>query len=300
MILEALHPGSLQHLSKTQRKILRYITEHYEEAIFCTAASLSKQAEVSEASVVRLAQALGFDGYPAMQKALREDLHNRLSTVTRLEKSLQNVQHNGNLLSKVMQQDMENLSLTLQDIPYDTFQQAVTGMQEVQRIFVIGLRGSHAPALTLALYLRYLNKDAHLLSPGFGDVWNHIYDIRPDDLIIGISFPRYSRLTVEVIKYAHEQGAHVGVITDSLLSPLSRYAQWVLTARSRLDSFIESFTASMSIVNALLTALSVQTPEETRRILQDREALWKKKGIYLEDLPRRKASELFADDRDQG
>lgn len=300
MLLETLRQGSLQQLSKTQRKILRHIVEHYEEAIFHTAASLSKEVQVSEASVVRLAQALGFDGYPAMQKALREDLQDRLSTVTRLEKSLQQVQHDGNLLSKVMQQDMENLSLTLQDNSYDTFQRAVMGLQEVRRIFVIGLRGSHAPALTLALYLRYLNKDAHLLSPGFGDVWNHVYDVHPDDLVIGISFPRYSRLTVEVVKHAHEQGAHVGVITDSLLSPLASHAEWVLTARSRLDSFIESFTAAMSIVNALITALSVQTPERTRKILQDRETLWRKKGIYFEEHHQHKVSEPFADDRDQG
>lgn len=272
-----------KHLSGAQRKVARYIVEHYEEAIFHTARDLSGKVGVSEATVIRLAQRLGYNGYPAMQKAVREDMQNRLSTVARLVKSIQNAQPDDSILSKVMQQEIQNLTLTLSEISLDAFEQAVRSILEARRIFVIGLRGAHAPALILGLYLRYLKMNAHLVTPGFGDVWNSIHDVGDDDLVIGISFSRYSRVTVEAVEFARERGARVGAITDSYLSPLAAHADWVLTARSHLDSFIESFTAAMGIVNGLLTALSVKNPEETVKVLKDREALWKSREIYLSD-----------------
>ncbi len=283
MLLTVLQGERLSLLSHAQRKLARYIVDHYEEAIFHTARDLSEKVGVSEATVVRLAQRLGYSGYPAMQKAIREDMHNRLSTVTRLEKSIRNARPDDSIPAKVMQQEIQNLTLTLSDISLDAFDQAVDSLLKARRIFVIGLRGAHAPAITLDLYLRYLNRNSHLVTPGFGDVWDSIHDVGADDLVIGISFLRYSRETVEAVEFAHGQGAHVGVITDSVVSPLAACADWVLTARCRLDSFIESFTAAMGIVNALLTAVSVQDPEETVKILKEREALWKSREIYLSD-----------------
>jgi DNA-binding MurR/RpiR family transcriptional regulator len=281
MAFESIPFDKNTHLTAAQKKVMNYILEHYEEAIFLTASKLSRKAGVSEATVVRLAQVLGYYGYPGMQEALRENLQNRLSTVTRMEKTVKHVRGDGDVLMKIMQEDIHNLSQTLQDISVETFQQAVSEIQKARRIFVAGLRGAHAPALVLALYLRFLKKDTRLLAPGIGDVWNNIHGIDPEDLVIGISFPRYTRLTVEILEYASRQGARVGAITDSPLSPLAEYADWVLPVHSHLDSFIESFTAAISIVNALLTAISIQNPDETMKALREREALWKAKDIYV-------------------
>lgn len=270
-------------LSPSQRRAAQYIMEHYDEAIFLTAARLADQVGVSEATIVRLAQVLGFAGYSEMQRKLRETLQERLTTVTRLEETFRSVgDGDGDILNRVMQEDLRNLTKTLQDISPETFHQAVLDILTARRIFVIGMRGAHAPALVLALYLRYLKKHACAVIPGYGDVWNTLYGTGSDDLVIGISFPRYTRLTVEILDYAHEQGARVGAVTDSLLSPLARNADWVLTVHSRLDSFIESFTAAMSLVNALLTAVSLQDPEETMKALKEREAIWREKEIYVD------------------
>jgi DNA-binding MurR/RpiR family transcriptional regulator len=255
--------------------------DHYDEAIFLTASKLARQVGVSEATIVRLAQVLGFDGYPKMQRMLREKLQDRLTTVTRLEETVRNVRSEGDVLTKVMQEDIRNLSRTLQEISLDTFRQAVADMQSAKRIYVVGMRGAHAPALVLSLYLRFLKKQATAVIPGYGDVWNTLHGMGSEDLVIGISFPRYTKLTIDVLEYAHEQGARVGAITDSPFSPLARNADWVLPVHSRLDSFIESFTAAMSLVNALLTALSVQDPEETMKALKERETLWQQKEIYV-------------------
>ena len=268
-------------LTGAQKRAAQYIMEHYEESIFLTASKLAKKAGVSEATIVRLAQVLGFDGYPKLQQMLRKNFQNRLTTVTRLEQTVKNIRTDGDILTRIMQEDIRNLSETLRDISLETFHKAVTDMKNARHIFVVGLRGAHAPALVLALYLRFLQKQATPVIPGYGDVWNTLHGMSSDDLVIGISFPRYTRLTIEILEYAKGNGARVGAITDSVLSPLARNADWVLPVHSRLDSFIESFTAAMSLVNALLTELSVQNPEETMKALKERESLWQKKEIYV-------------------
>jgi len=259
---------------------MQYIVDNYEEAIFLTASQLAGRVGVSEATVVRLAQALGFDGYPGMQKKFRKGLQDRLSTVTRLEHTVDHVRQMGDVVVKVLQEDIQNLSQTLRELPIEIFERAVSDMQSAKRIFVIGLRGAHAPALTLATYLRFLGKQAHLLVPGHGEMWDILQGLGSSDLVVGISFPRYTQVTLEVLEHARKKRARVGAISDSPLSPLARHAHWVLTAHCQLDSFIESFTAATSLVNALLTAMSIQSPGKTLRILREREALWEEKGVY--------------------
>ena len=270
-------------LTPSQRRIMQHIVDNYEEAIFLTASQLAHSVGVSEATVVRLAQALGFDGYPGMQSKFREGLQNRLSTVTRLEHTVDHVRQVGDVLVKVLQEDIQNLSQTLRNLPIEVFEQAVTDIEKAKRIFVVGLRGAHAPALTLATYLRFLGKQAQLLMPGHGELWDILQGLEKTDLVIGISLPRYTSVTVEILEHARSQRTRVGAITDSPLSPLARHAHWVLTAKCQLDSFIESFTAVTSLVNALLTAISIQKPGKTLRILREREALWEEKKVYLSD-----------------
>lgn len=268
-------------LTEAQKRAAKYIMDHYDESIFLTASKLAKKAGVSEATIVRLAQVLGFDGYPKLQQMLRQNIRNRLTTVNRLEQTVKNIRTDGDILTRIMQEDIRNLSETLRDISLETFHKAVTDMKNARRIYVVGLRGAHAPALVLALYLRFLQKQASAVIPGYGDIWNTLHGMNSDDLVIGISLPRYTRMTIEILEYAKENGARVGAITDSVLSPLACNADWVLPVHSRLDSFIESFTAAMSLVNALLTELSVQNPEETKKALKERELLWQKKEIYV-------------------
>ena len=281
MPLQELLVDNKVRLTPAQRRIMQYIVDHYDEAIFLTASQLARKAGVSEATVVRLAQALGFDGYPGMQRKFRQGLQDRLSTVTRLEHTVDHVRKTGDVLVKVLQEDIHNLSQTLKNISLDIFERAVADLQSAKRIYVVGLRGAHAPALTLATYLRFLGKEAHLLVPGHGEMWDIVQGLGRSDLVVGISFPRYTQVTLEVLQHARKKRARVGAITDSPLSPLARHAHWVLTATCRLDSYIESFTAATSLINALLTAMSIREPEKTLRILRQREALWEEKEVYL-------------------
>ena len=281
MSFEKLVQQNQHRLTPAQRQAADYILAHYDEAIFQTISELSRRAGVGEATVIRLTRTLGFEGYPGLQRMLRDSLQDRLSTVTRVQESIRHAQDDGDILTKIIQQDIRNLTQTLQSLSRESFQQAVEDLLSARRIFIAGLRGSHAPALILSLYLQFLRKEVHLIVPGYGDVWNQLLGIGPDDLVIGISFPRYTRLTVEILAYAKEQGTRVGAISDSLLSPLAAAADWVLPVSSSLDSFIESFSAAVSVANALLTAVSVRNPEETVNALKAREAIWTSRKIYM-------------------
>jgi len=267
-------------LTRAQQRALKYITENYEDAVFLTASSLSRRIGVSEATIVRLAQALGFHGFRGMQRMLREDFQDRLSTDARLEQTVKHAKTDEDILVKVMQEDIRNLTQTLEFIPIKAFRRAVAEMATARRIFVIGLKGSYSTAVILARYLGFLREEIYLLKPGYGDIWDSFHEVGAKDLVVGISFPRYTRITVDALAHANDQGARVGAITDSLFSPLADHAHWVLPVRHQLDSFIESYTAVMSLINALLTALSVQNPQETLKALKKLESLWKEKGVY--------------------
>ncbi len=280
MSFDSLLAEKKNGLTAAQQRALKYITENHKETIFLTALALSRRIGVSEATIVRLAQALGFDGYRGMQRMLRENFQDRLSTDVRLKQTVEHAKTDEDVLMKVMQEDIRNLTQTLESISMETFHLAVTEMVAARKIFVIGLKGSHSTAVVLARYLGFLREEIYLLKPEFGDIWDSFHEVGEKDLVVGISFPRYPRLTIEALAHAREQGAGVGAITDSLFSPLADHAHWVLPVKHKLDSFIESYTAVMSLINALLTALSIQNPQETLKSLKKRESLWRKKEIY--------------------
>ena len=268
------------YLTATQQRAMKYITENHEEAVFLTASSLARRIGVSEATIVRLAQVLGFHGFRGMQRMLRKEFQARLSTDARLARTVKHAKTDEDILVKVMQEDISNLTQTLESIPIEIFHQAVTEMATARKIFVVGLKSSYSAAVILARHLSFLREGTTLLTPGYGDIWDSFHEVGAKDLVVGISFPRYTRLTVEALVYARSQGARVGAITDSLFSPLADHAHWVLPVKNQMESFVESYTAVVSLINALLTALSVQEPQKTLQTLKKRETLWKGKNIY--------------------
>lgn len=277
MPLHALIMKKKLRLTGAQERIVKYIMDHYDEVLFMTCFKLARNVGVSETTIIRLAQTFGFKGYPGMQRYLRGNLKSRLSTVMRLKKSVSPCSSAADVLTKNIQQDITNLTRTLQEMPFAAFQEAVDSILAARCVYFIGMRGAHAPALILSIYLRFLNRNVVLITPGYGDIWNSIYSIGKEDLAVAISIPRYYRLTLELLEYAHRKGAKTGAITDSALSPLARYAGWVLPVHCHLDSYIESYTAAVSVASALVTAVSMKNPDETMAELKKHEELWKEK-----------------------
>lgn len=282
MTYDRLLNEKAENLTPSQKKLLNYILSNDEEAVFLTIQGLSKRVSVSVATVVRLAKALGYAGFPQFQQELRLLFRDKLTTVSRIQKAAQKEMSEENVLVKVFQQDIENITETMKQVSVDDFRRFVKALNSAKRVVIIGLRSAHSLAVLMGVALEFLQRDVWVVTPGIGNMWDRLLGLRKDDVVVGICFPRYTKETVEVLRYAQQKGIKTLAITDSPISPLARYAECVLPARCKLDSFIESFTAALSLINAIVTALGLYRKEETMSSLKQLEEFWKRQGIYFE------------------
>lgn len=266
-------------LSKGQKLIAEYILKHYDKAAFMTAAKLGTSVGVSESTVVRFANELGFSGYPKLQKALHDLIKNKLTTVQRIELS-NNLIDQDNALKGVLKADMENIRATLEKINHKDFEDVVNCILEAKTIYVIGLRTSTALAEFLGYYLNVMLDNVKVIKHGISDVFDQIINITNKDLVIGIGFPRYAARTVEALTYARSKGTKVVSITDSLLSPLATRSEYTLIAQSNMASFVDSLVAPLSVINALIVAVGLREKERTSSVFKELESIWEEYHVY--------------------
>ncbi len=267
-------------LPQAQRRLLEFILAHEEESVFLRIGDLSRRGKVSQATVTRLSRALGFGGFPDFQKELQRLFRNKLTTISRLQKTVEKGASEKDILTKVLQTDMENIAGTLQQTHLAEFRRFVQRLASADRIVIVGLRSVHSLAVFMALALEFLQREVWLVQPGIGDMWDRMVGLKKGDVVLGISFPRYTKETVELLRWAKARGVTTLAITDSPISPLAQHADHVLTARYQMDSFIESFTAPLSLINALVTALGIQDRTRTLVSLKKLEEVWKRREIY--------------------
>ena len=265
-------------LSKSHRLIADYIVDHYDKAVFMTAAVLGDIVGVSESTVVRFAVALGYEGYPQLQHALQELVRHRLTAVQRFEMS-SDMEENA-VLSTVLKADMLNIRHTADAVDEKAFADVVSKMLSAKSIYILGLRSAAPLAQFFAYYLSFIFDDVRLVAASSTDVFESIARIKKDDVLIGISFPRYSTRTLEAMRFAQECGAEVIGITDGMMSPLYRQADICLTARTDMASFVDSLVAPLSLVNALLVALAIKKKEDLSRHFEKLEGIWDAYSIY--------------------
>lgn len=266
-------------LSKGQKLIAEYILKQYDKAAFMTAAKLGYSVGVSESTVVRFANELGFSGYPKLQKALQELIKNKLTTVQRIELS-NNYITMENALKGVLKSDMENIRVTLEKINPKTFDEVVNCIFNAKRIYIIGLRSSTALAEFLGFYLNLILDNVKVVAYGVSDIFEQMINISKDDLVIGIGFPRYAARTIEALNYAHGKGTKVVAITDSLLSPLATKSDYTLIAQSNMASFVDSLVAPLSVINALIIAVGLREKEKISSIFSGLEDIWEEYKVY--------------------
>lgn len=266
-------------LSKGQKLIAQYIIENYDKAAFMTASKLADKVGVSESTVVRFANALGFDGYPQLQKSLEEIIKTKLTTVQRVEMASE-YSDEGAILKKVLKSDMDNIRTTLDKIDYDAFQQVIDEICKAEKVYIVGLRSSTALADYFGFYLNLILDNVKIVSHGISNIFEQMLRITERDLVIGIGFPRYSIQTVDALTYAKEQGSTVVCITDSLLSPLANIAHYPLTAKSNMASFVDSLVAPLSLINALIIAVGMREKNEITENFSKLEVLWEKYNVY--------------------
>ena len=277
-LLQRLNPSG-KKLSKSHRRIAECIVSHYDKVVFMTASRLGEYAGVSESTVVRFAAALGYDGYPQLQRDLQEILRHRLTASQRFEMS-GNLDH-AQVLNKVLKADIQNIRSTLDEIDVRAFEAATDKIIQARHIYVMGLRASAPIAEFFAHYLKFIFANVHEVTSGASDVFEQLSRISEGDLLIGISFPRYTSRSIEAMEFARKRGASLIAITDGPLSPLQAGADICLTAKSEMSSFIDSFTAPLSLVNALLIALGQRRRTEVADYLNDMEEIWAEYNVYM-------------------
>lgn len=266
--------------SKGQKLISLYILDNYDKAAYMTAAKLGAIVNVSESTVVRFAIELGFDGYPEFQHALQEIVRTKLTSFQRIEVT-NNIIGDGDVLTKVLLADSDKIRHTLEEIDRAAFESAVEKIVNARRIYVVGVRSSSALASFLGHSLGQIFDEVKILEPTSGsEMFEQILNIGEEDVIIAISFPRYSKKIINAVDYAKHRGAGVIAITDSSMSPIAQGASQVLLARSDMASFVDSLVAPLSIINAIIVAVSRAKQDELTERLRKLEEIWDEYDVY--------------------
>lgn len=265
--------------SKGQTRIARFITDNADKAAFMTAAKLGQKVGVSESTVVRFALELGFEGYPEMRKALQIMIRNRLTSVQRIEVA-KNVIGGRDTLAAILNSDMSNITAMLDTVDHREFDRAVEALLSAKTIYILGTRTSAALSMFMGFYLNLLFENVRVLYENTaGEIFEQLLRIGPGDVFIGISFPRYSKRTVKAVRFAKDRGASVLALTDADTSPIAACADICLLARSDMVSFVDSLVAPLSLINALLVAVSERKPG-VDRIFSELERVWDAYEVY--------------------
>lgn len=276
----AVIQSQMETFSKGQKRIAAFILNSYDKAAFMTASKLGKTVDVSESTVVRFAAELGYDGYPAMQKALREMIRNKLTAVQRIEVASDRLDKH-EVLPTVMHADAENIRLTLEGVDRGEFDHAVQAILSARKIYILGVRSAFSLASFLGFYFNMMFENVVVThTNSSSELFEQILQIGEGDVLIGISFPRYSKRTVKAMNYAKDQGATVIAITDSETAPSAQIADHTLLAKSDMASFVDSLVAPLSLVNALIVAVSREKEEELAGTFGKLEQIWDEYEVY--------------------
>lgn len=270
----------MHSFSKGQKRIAHFIEEHYDKAAFMTASKLGETVGVSESTVVRFATELGYEGYPKLQKAMQEMIRNKLTSVQRIEVTSTRI-GNDNVLDSVLNQDIDKIRRTIEETSHEDFNRAVDEICKAKRIYIFGVRSTAAIASFLAYYFELIFDNVRVVNTtSSASAYEHIFRISDNDVMIGISFPRYSSMAVEAMDFARSRGAHAIAITDSMASPLVQSADSILIARSDMASIVDSLVAPLSLINALIVATVLKKKDEVSENFRQLEEVWNKNGVY--------------------
>jgi DNA-binding MurR/RpiR family transcriptional regulator len=271
---------NMSSFSKGQKRIGSYILENYDKAAFMTASKLGNLVGVSESTVVRFAAELGYDGYPSMQRALQEMIRSRLTSTQRIQQAGELLDQD-DMLGAVLDTDIENLREMEAHADRDAFNDAVERIQKARNIYILGVRSSSFVAGYLNFYMHLLFENVTLVqSNAAGEILEQLFRIGPGDVLIAISFPRYSKVTINTVKFARDRGATIVAMTDNDLSPIYQMSDAALLAPCEMISFVDSMAAPVSVINALLLALANRVGADVSATFEELEDIWNEYSVF--------------------
>ncbi len=273
----------MPEFSKGQKAIGRYMLEHYDKAAYLTASKLGAVVRVSESTVVRFAIELGFEGYPELQKSLQELIRTKLTSVQRMEITNDRI-GDGEVLSKILAGDIDKIRTTLDRIDPAAFDAAVDAIIGAKHIYISGMRSASLLSGFLGYYFNLMFPDVRTVqATSSSEMFEQLFRIDEGDVFIGISFPRYSKRIIDAIDFAKSKGAVTVALTDSDTSPLARGADHLLIARSDMASFVDSYVAPLSVINALIVAVSKKKQQDVSETFEKLEAIWDEYDVYAKN-----------------
>lgn len=267
-------------LSKGHKKLVAYITENYDKAAFMTASKLGEKVGVSESTVVRFATEMGFKGYPELQKELQQMIKSKLTAVQRMEVSSTLIGEQ-DAIKKVLNGDIELIRDTLEQISTEEFSKAVQIINNARKIYILGVRSSASLASFLYFYLNPVFENVVLIdTSSASEMFEQMFRISEDDVCVAISFPRYSKQTINALRFINDRGTKIIAITDSADSPIAEYADNILVAKSDMVSVVDSLVAPLSLINALIVAVTFSRRDEVYNNFNKLESIWDEYQVY--------------------
>ncbi|MGN0538625.1 MAG: MurR/RpiR family transcriptional regulator [Candidatus Fimenecus sp.] len=267
-------------MSKGHKKLAQYIAENYDKAAFMTASKLGEKVGVSESTVVRFATEMGFKGYPELQKELQQMIKSKLTAVQRMEVSSTLIGEHG-AIQKVLTGDMELIRDTLENVSESEFSKAVETINNAKRIYILGVRSSAALASFLYFYFNPVFENVVLVdTSSASEMFEQMFRISEDDVCVAISFPRYSKQTINALRFINDRGTKIIALTDSADSPIAEYADTLLVAKSDMVSVVDSLVAPLSLINALIVAVTFSRRDEVYNNFNKLESIWDEYQVY--------------------
>ncbi|MEG0495792.1 MAG: MurR/RpiR family transcriptional regulator [Eubacterium sp.] len=275
-----------QHLSKSHKKIAAFVMKNYERAPDMSAIKVAQNVKVSEATVVRFALSLGYEGYPEFRKALKNEMNSKLTTIERINMSLGDEEKEKLMqrsVAAVLKSDVNSINETLESFDYESFKQCVDLIRGARKVVVIGFRTTSLLTEHAGYYLNLILEDVRVINHGVTDIYEHLIKIDKEDVVIAMSFPRYAQKTYEAIKFLKNRGPKIITISDSDHAPINEFADQKLIAKSNVYSFVDSLVAPLSLINALVVAIGFKNIKETKQTFNELEEIWKEHYTYTGD-----------------
>ncbi|MCM1262620.1 MAG: MurR/RpiR family transcriptional regulator [Butyrivibrio sp.] len=270
-------------MSKSQKAIADFVSDHYSQAVFMTAAKMGETLGISESTVVRFAAFIGYSGYPDFQRDLEDWVQNKINSVQRIGAKYGRSSQS-EILTSVLTADIEKIKDTIDNLDSTAFETAVDIILEAKNVYIMGIRSCAPLADFLQFYLNMIRGNVILLrTTSVSETFEQMIRIDENDAIIGISFPRYSMRTLKAMEFANDRNAKVITITDSVHSPMNLYSSCNLLARSDMVSIVDSLVAPLSLINALVVAMCLKRPENVKVNLKNLEYAWNNYQVYLND-----------------
>ena len=258
-------------LTEKQRVLAPYFLSNLEKLPFLTTSKIASETGVSEPTVIRFVRMLGYGGFVEFKDELQELIVEKLAPVEKLHHIPKSNEKAAQFLDALLEKEIENLGEARRRLDLVQIDDIVSKIIKARKKYVLGLRTSAGCAYLLGRLLGYIMADVVTILDGDSRMYEDLRNIDQRDVLISISYPRYMKNVVEAIQIAKGRGAITVSITDTDLSPTAQMSQYAIIAPSKSNSYFNSYTACLSVINVLAALAALKNRKEADYLLQERE-----------------------------